>query len=184
MRRVTRMNASCHAYGWVMSYAWICHLRQRLMVSYPYTNLNLNKHSRPYEKIFWLWRSALICISIHIYDVAVVYQLVHHDVAVVYQLDRATSRDDMEVRYIKLCVSVLVCVFENIIADIHIWREHAASSNVCKKTWWNAYTACQKWWPLMTPVTHVTHMNGSCDTHEWVMWHTWMSDVTHKWVMS
>ena len=26
--------------------------------------------------------------------------------------------------------------------------------------------------------TSVTHMNKSCDTHEWVMLHTWMSHVT------
>ena len=41
-------------------------------------------------------------------------------------------------------------------------------------------------------MSHVTHMNESCHTHEWVMSHTWMSHVTHineschthEWVMS
>ena len=28
---------------------------------------------------------------------------------------------------------------------------------------------------------HVTHMNASCHTYEWVMSHTWMVHVTHKW---
>jgi len=41
-------------------------------------------------------------------------------------------------------------------------------------------------------MSHVTHMNESCHTYEWVISHTWMSHVTHmnkschtyKWVMS
>ena len=40
-------------------------------------------------------------------------------------------------------------------------------------------------------MSHVTHMNESCHTYEWVMSHTWMSHVTHmnetqhtsEWVM-
>jgi len=39
-------------------------------------------------------------------------------------------------------------------------------------------------------MSHVTHINASCHTHEWVMvhmkesWHTWMNHVTHECVMS
>jgi len=29
-------------------------------------------------------------------------------------------------------------------------------------------------------MSHVTHLNESCHTHEWVMPHTWMSPSTHK----
>jgi len=43
------------------------------------------------------------------------------------------------------------------------------------------------WW-----ISHVTHLNESCHTFEWVMPHTWMSHVTHlnesyhahKWIAS
>jgi len=48
------------------------------------------------------------------------------------------------------------------------------------------------WMTLKRRMSHVTHMNGSCHTYEWVMSHIWMSHVTHmnvsyhtyKWVMS
>ena len=33
-------------------------------------------------------------------------------------------------------------------------------------------------------ISHVTNMNESCHTYEWVMSQIWMSHVTYKWVMS
>jgi len=36
-----------------------------------------------------------------------------------------------------------------------------------------------EWVMSHTWMSHVTHMNESCHTHEWVMSHTWMSHVTH-----
>ena len=32
-------------------------------------------------------------------------------------------------------------------------------------------------------MSHVTHMNESCHTYEWVMAHIWMGHVTHEWVI-
>ena len=54
---------------------------------------------------------------------------------------------------------------------------------------WVGHAAYQ--WAMSLRMSHVTHMNESCHTHEWVMSHTWMSHVrytnesyhTYEWVM-
>ena len=38
-------------------------------------------------------------------------------------------------------------------------------------------------WYVVLLMSHVTHMNGSCHTYEWVMLHIRMSHVTYEWVM-
>jgi len=37
-----------------------------------------------------------------------------------------------------------------------------------------------EWVMSHTWISQVTHMNESCHPHEWVMSHTWMSHVTHR----
>ena len=71
----------------------------------------------------------------------------------------------------------------------HIWREYGCS---CK-----TFTISSRKWVMshvwrFRGVRHVTHVNESCHTYEWVTSHMWISPVTHvdksyhtyEWVMS
>jgi len=54
------------------------------------------------------------------------------------------------------------------------------------------HSASALWWVMSHIVSHATPTDESCQTHEWVMSHTWMSHITrmneschtHEWVMS
>ena len=50
-------------------------------------------------------------------------------------------------------------------------------STICKRVWCQNSLSINA--PERPPPCHVTHMNESCHTYEWVMSHIWMSHVTH-----
>jgi len=50
--------------------------------------------------------------------------------------------------------------------------------------WWYVPRVMNECVVSHTWVSHVTHMNKSSHTYEWVMSHLWMSHVTLEWVMS
>ena len=52
----------------------------------------------------------------------------------------------------------------------HIWTSRVMRRELLSLVPWAA------WMPAT--VSHVTHMNESCHTHEWVMSHIWMSHVS------
>jgi len=53
----------------------------------------------------------------------------------------------------------------------HIWMSHVTHVN-------ESYHTCE-WVMLHIWMSHVTHVNESCHTYEWVMSHMWMSHITH-----
>ena len=61
----------------------------------------------------------------------------------------------------------------------HTWMHHVTNKNELFHTK-KCTIAILYSRPLCFQVSHVTHMNESCQTHEWVMSHTWMSHVTHR----
>jgi len=85
----------------------------------------------------------------------------------------------------------------------HTWMRHVTRMDASCRTHMNE--SCQKYEEVMSHIqvsrapicfgvwlSHVTHVNESHDTQEWVMLHTWMIHVahlneschTHEWVMS
>jgi len=71
--------------------------------------------------------------------------------------------------------------------DSHVWREWftCVTWHIPPVPFSTVARAQRPWllrwpcWLLDPPVSHVTHVNGSCHTCEWVMSHMWMSHVTH-----
>jgi len=53
----------------------------------------------------------------------------------------------------------------------HIWMCHVTHMNESHHTW--EWVMSQIW------MSHATHMNESCHTYEWIMSHIWLSHVTH-----
>ena len=58
----------------------------------------------------------------------------------------------------------------------HMWISHVTHMNESCLTY--EWVMSQLW------MSHVSCMNESCLTYEWVMSHIWMSHVSHDWVMS
>jgi len=82
-----------------------------------------------------------------------------------------------------VCCSVLQCV-ANTSANTHYGIWDACSTLTA--THLNTYTCICKIWAAQNHramsqiwMRHVTHVNESCHTYEWVMSHIWISHVTH-----
>jgi len=61
--------------------------------------------------------------------------------------------------------------YEWVTSHIHIILQPIKYSALCHVTYARVI--------LHTWLSHITHMNTSCQTHEWVMSYIWMSHVTH-----
>jgi len=169
MSHVTHMNESCHTYEWVMSHIWMSHV----------THMNeLQRCFRSTVDVFLLsffelfrgaarWPCRWMGHVGHMNESCHTYEWVMSHI----WMSHVTHMNELRRRL----RSIVKAFFP--------------FSELCRRA---AYWVC-KWMGHVAHVTnHVTQMNESCHTDEWVMSHKWMSHVTYvkeschtyEWVIS
>ena len=86
-----------------------------------------------------------------------------------------------------ICACTHVCVDDSVTCTWLMYTCAVEDSCTCEWRIYTQHALCLDKW-----MGHVTQMNESCHTYEWVMPHIWMSHVTHmneschtyEWVMS
>jgi len=99
---------------------------------------------------------------------------------------------------VAVCCSVLQCVavvcsgLQRVAAGCSVLQQHHSAlihqfssgmcvcSRVCICMWVSVHMCVYLYWWWSLCMSHVSHMNESCHTYEWVMSHIWMSHVSHS----
>jgi len=111
----------------------------------------------------WMWRNCLIRIHVG--------KLIRIHVCDMTHLIRIHVCDMTHL------IRIHVCDMTHLIR-IHVCdMTHLIRIHVCDMTHLSD-THSSNWGILHLRRSHVSHMNESCHTHEWVMSHTWMRNVT------
>jgi len=153
-------------------------------------NLRGQKSSRPpHSRQIWNQLS-------HIFKFLYITQLSYKRIFHFYRLSAINVCHDSFIRvkgliqsyvYVTTCrVATSPVTYTMYVHDRLTWLIHMCDmTHSCVWKHWFYHSIIFVTWLIHTCVfshvwmSHVTHMNESCHTYEWVMSHTWMSHVTH-----
>jgi len=156
MRHVTHMNASCHTDECAMSHTWMRHV------------IHMNTACHTYECFMshiWMRHVTHMNASRHTYEYT--WLRMRHVTHINVSWHTHTScHAYKQVVYTYASCHTHACVILLFIGSPY------TSHHTCKRV------------TSLVLTSHVTNMNGSCHTHEWVMSHVWMGHGTHIWWVS
>jgi len=148
MRHVTHMNESCHAYKWVMSRIWMSH----------FTHMNESWHTYKWGKpCIWMSHVAHTNEACHAYEWGMSRIWMRH---ITHGWVISLRSESCHIWWLATKKEENVCTSERVIQKrfnilvVHLVVSQRVMSHVDEA--WDIW------------MSHVTHMNESCHTYEWV----------------
>jgi len=184
MSHVTHMDASCHTYEWVMSHMWMGHVS--LFMQYfwmrqyhvTYRTRIVYDRTRSIGHVFYMIEHILSANSAIVRGggYALIYAILlnAYKVATISRIPKNIGLFCKRALKKRLYSAKETCIFKEPTNHSHPTRSwYAIKQGLYSK--WVMSRICMR---------HVTHINGSCVTYDWIMLCVWMSRVArYEWVM-
>jgi len=178
----TYMNGSCHTYEWVMAHIWgslVIHTAKVQLTRLPHMCAMTHSYVWHDPFIYVTWLMSFIqpmysCGQITL-DPSDFGSSRKQPMSIWRSPDTANCQQKQQIIPTKNWVFMLFNFKTKLPACFQHYRGPKLSVHSCSIT----RTMQETLEPLLMWMSHVTHMNESCHTYEWVAAHTWMSRVTH-----
>jgi len=183
MRHITHMNESCHTYEWVMSHIWTSHVA--IWMSHAMRTATLRWNNGSAHELAHTHYHAT-----HMHESCRTYEsmngsgwrrrtgcliFIGHFPQKSPVISGSFAKNDLQLEASyessPACMTAAPASWHIHYTFLRIWISHIT----CMNHSWHTY----EWVISHLWMRHVTCVNESCHTYEWVMSHMWMSHVAH-----